>query len=229
MTDAAIIYRTHVEAIETLPEAEQLKAYKALVAYCMDDEEPDDMIGRFAVAMAKPLLDKWKAKREAGAKGGSSAKQAEADRKQTEANESNAEANASKPKQTEANESNAEAKEKVKDIKEKDTLKSVQKESRHKYGEFKHVILTDKQYTALVDDYGEQTLADAIKRVDEYCEESGKRYSNYAIVIRRWGVRSTQQTARSGTSPAGKFGNFPQRQDEENRANTEALIAMYRP
>ena len=78
MTNAAIIYRTHVEAIEGLPESEQLKAYKAIVSYCMDDVMPDDMIGRYTVGMAKPLLDKWKAKREAGAKGGSKRKQTEA-------------------------------------------------------------------------------------------------------------------------------------------------------
>lgn len=184
MTDAAIIYRTHVEAIESLPEAEQLMAYKAIIAYCMDDVMPDDMIGRYTVGMAKPLLDKWKVKREAGAKGGSSSKQTEA--------------NASMPKQTEATESNPQPKVKVK-VKEKVKDK---KDKKHIYGEFKHVRLTDDEYNKLLDAYGEQKTAAGIKRVDEYCEETGKRYSNYYLVIQRWGVKTT--TKREQYFAAGK-------------------------
>ena len=55
MTDAAIIYRSHVEAIENLPEEQQLEAYKALIAYCLDDVQPEGGIGGFAVGMAKPM------------------------------------------------------------------------------------------------------------------------------------------------------------------------------
>ena len=111
MTDAAIIYRSHVEAINGLPEEQQLEAYKAIIAYCMDDVIPESGIGCFTVGMAKPMLDKWKAKREAGAKGGSSESKREANVKQTEATEKQTEANV---KQTEPKE-----KEKVK-VKEKD-------------------------------------------------------------------------------------------------------------
>ena len=84
MNDAAIIYRSHVEAIRNLPPEEQLQAYNAIIAYCMDDIMPDDMIGQYTVGMAKPLLDKWRSRREAGAKGGSKRKQAEATEKQTQ-------------------------------------------------------------------------------------------------------------------------------------------------
>lgn len=110
MTDAAIIYRSHVEAIENLPAEQQLEAYKALIAYCMDDEEPDGGVSGLVVGMAKPMLDKWKAKREAGAKGGSNCKQTEATEKQTEAKEKE--------------------KVKVKDKKERDTIVSPKKSSR---------------------------------------------------------------------------------------------------
>lgn len=179
MTDAAIIYRTHVEAIESLPEAEQLKAYKAIIAYCMDDVVPDDMTGRFTVGMAKPLLDKWKAKREAGAKGGSRSKQTEAE--------------VSKPKQTEATAKESEPKEKVK-VKEKDKEKeSKERDTRHKHGQYKHVMLTDDQYNSLADKFGTELTDAAIKRVDEYCEETGKTYKNYAIVIQRWGIDAAKR------------------------------------
>lgn len=192
MTDAAIIYRTHVEAIECLPEAEQLKAYKAIVSYCMDDVVPEDMIGSYTVAMAKPLLDKWKAKREAGAKGGSTTKQTEATAKQTEADGSNCE-----PKEKEI--VIVKDKEKEKDKKER--------EVRHRYGEYQHVLLSDKQYADLLDKYGDELLAAGIKRVDEYCEETGKGYKNYALVIQRWGVRASPTTKREDYFTAGQHEN----------------------
>ena len=173
MTDAAIIYRTHVEAIELLPEEEQLKAYRAIVAYCMDDILPDDMIGRYTVGMAKPLLDKWKAKRDAGAKGGSK-------RKQTEATE----------KQAEANGSNPQPKVKEKEfLKDKDKEINKERETKHKHGAYKHVLLTDQQYKDLLAKYGEPAANAWIKRVDEYCETTGKRYKNYALTIMQWDAR----------------------------------------
>ena len=108
MTDAAIIYRTHFNAIENLPECLRYEALKALICYCLDDEEPEDGIGSCLLMMAKPILDKWKGKREAGKKGG-------------EANGSKPEANA---KQTGSEpEPKVKVKVKVKDIKEKDTEK----------------------------------------------------------------------------------------------------------
>lgn len=77
-----------------------------------------------------------------------------------------------------------------KDIdKEKDINISPSKQ-KHKYGEFKHVTLTDEQYKKLVEDYGEKALLDGIKNVDEYCEENGKTYKNYYLTLRKWGIKS---------------------------------------
>jgi hypothetical protein len=64
---------------------------------------------------------------------------------------------------------------------------SSKKETRHKYGEYKHVLLTDKQYQDLCEEYGDIETGDAIRRVDEYCEQSGKTYKNYSLVIKKWG------------------------------------------
>lgn len=61
---------------------------------------------------------------------------------------------------------------------------------KHKYGEFKHVTLTDEQYKKLVEDYGEQAVLDGIRNVDEYCEEKGKTYKNYNLTLRKWGIKS---------------------------------------
>lgn len=63
---------------------------------------------------------------------------------------------------------------------------------KKKYGEFKHVLLTEKEYGRLADEFG--FLADsAIKIVDEYCEKSGRRYKNYNLVIRDWGIKEAKK------------------------------------
>ena len=59
------------------------------------------------------------------------------------------------------------------------------KQSKHKYGEFQHVLLTDKEHTHLLDLYG-NSLDEHIKILDEYIETSGKRYKNHSLVIQKW-------------------------------------------
>lgn len=56
---------------------------------------------------------------------------------------------------------------------------------KHKYGEFQHVLLTDKEHTHLLDLYG-NSLDEHIKILDEYIETSGKKYKNHSLVIQKW-------------------------------------------
>ena len=56
---------------------------------------------------------------------------------------------------------------------------------KHKYGEFQHVLLTDKEHTHLLDLYGD-SLDEHIKILDEYIETSGKKYKNHSLVIQKW-------------------------------------------
>lgn len=59
------------------------------------------------------------------------------------------------------------------------------KPSKHKYGEYSHVLLTDKEHTHLLDLYGD-SLDEHIKILDEYIETSGKKYKNHSLVIQKW-------------------------------------------
>lgn len=63
--------------------------------------------------------------------------------------------------------------------------KNTNKQSKHKYGEFQHVLLTDKEHTHLLDLYGD-SLDEHIKILDEYIETSGKKYKNHSLVIQKW-------------------------------------------
>lgn len=58
------------------------------------------------------------------------------------------------------------------------------KVSKHKYGEYQHVLLTDKEHTHLLDLYGD-SLDEHIKILDEYIETSGKKYKNHSLVIQK--------------------------------------------
>ena len=76
------------------------------------------------------------------------------------------------------------------------TIKEKQKEVSHKHGEYSHVLLTDRQYEKLIDDYGEELTAIAIKYLDEYIEMKGTIYKNHNLVLRKWvfdAVREKQQ------------------------------------
>ena len=70
--------------------------------------------------------------------------------------------------------------------KEKDIDKEKEKDKKHKYGEFKHVLLTDKEKDKLLSELGEHKFNLVIKRLDEYIEETGKKYKNHNLTIRRW-------------------------------------------
>ena len=72
------------------------------------------------------------------------------------------------------------------------------KPQKHKHGEFKHVLLTDSDYQKLIKDFGETVTATYIRKVDEYCEQSGKRYKNYYLAIRNTFM------ARDGVKPQGE-------------------------
>lgn len=73
--------------------------------------------------------------------------------------------------------------------------------ARHKHGQYGHVLLTDQQLSDLRAKHGEAETEAAIRAVDEYCEQSGKSYKNYALTMEKWGYRSAnEQRARSGTT-----------------------------
>lgn len=63
----------------------------------------------------------------------------------------------------------------------------------HKHGEYGHVLLSDEQYDRLIADYGEKALMDGIKRVDEYCQEHGKKYKDYNLTLRKWGITAKKE------------------------------------
>ena len=89
--------------------------------------------------------------------------------------------------------------------------KSKAKPIRHKYGEYKNVLLSDDQMeklkTEFPNDYQER-----IERLSEYCESSGKTYKNYLATIRSWAKKekSEHKTAPSSYKRTGRREKLPE-------------------
>lgn len=80
--------------------------------------------------------------------------------------------------------------------------KSPPKAERHKYGEYKHVLLTDEQLKKLNEDFGNNTVALYIRKVDEYCQQTGKTYKDYNLTIRNWIGKDGNFNGNSGNKYA---------------------------
>lgn len=63
--------------------------------------------------------------------------------------------------------------------------------ARHKYGEYKNVLLSDDQMKKLKSEFPND-WDQRIDRVSEYCEVTGKTYKNYLATIRAWAKKDKQ-------------------------------------
>jgi hypothetical protein len=62
----------------------------------------------------------------------------------------------------------------------------VAKPTRHKYGTYNNVLLTDKQYTSLVDEFTEPVISHYIENMSSWQAKNGKSYKNYLAAIKDW-------------------------------------------
>lgn len=80
---------------------------------------------------------------------------------------------------------------------------STKKETRHKYGEYSNVLLTDSDMQKLQAEFPAD-WEERIERLSSYMASSGKSYKNHLATIRNWarkdGQRSSQQPRRAQES-----------------------------
>ena len=76
------------------------------------------------------------------------------------------------------------------------------KPTRHKYGLYEQVLLTDEDYAKLEKEFPHD-LSERIARLDEYIASTGKKYKNHLAVIRSWARKDQTQ----GRQPAAKSSN----------------------
>ena len=84
---------------------------------------------------------------------------------------------------------------------------------RHKYGEYKNVLLSDEELDKLKAEFPND-WKERIEAVDSWVQQKGKGYDNYLATIRNWARRekakSGAETVKSGAYPAKKsrFNNY---------------------
>lgn len=71
-----------------------------------------------------------------------------------------------------------------------------EKKQKHKYGEFKHILLTDEELNKLYVDYGNEKTQKAITYLDEYIEMKGAKYKSHYLVMRKWVFDAVEEKER---------------------------------
>lgn len=67
------------------------------------------------------------------------------------------------------------------------------REDKHRYGEYKHVFLTDRDYIRLQNDFPNDWQS-MIKTLDEYLENNpSKHYANHSMTMRNWKRRDDEK------------------------------------
>ena len=81
---------------------------------------------------------------------------------------------------------------KEKEIESKNKPASKKPLARHKYGEYKNVLLTDEQLTKLKQEFPND-WEQQIDNVSNYCESTGKSYKNYYATIKSWAKKDNEK------------------------------------
>ena len=75
-----------------------------------------------------------------------------------------------------------------------------QKPTRHKYGMYENVLLTDEDYKRLVEEFPHD-YSDRIEGLSEYIASTGKKYKSHLATIRSWARKDTAQKPAKSSNP----------------------------
>ena len=68
------------------------------------------------------------------------------------------------------------------------------------YGEFSHIKLTEEQHQNLINEFGEETIKNYIRKMDEWIQLKGKKpYKDYNLAIRNWINRDKNRTEQQNS------------------------------
>lgn len=68
---------------------------------------------------------------------------------------------------------------------------------RHKYGEYRNVLLSDEEYDKLQTEFPAD-YEERIERLSSYIASTGKKYKSHLATIRNWAKKDTEQPIYSG-------------------------------
>lgn len=111
--------------------------------------------------------------------------------------------------------------------------KEEKKPLRIKYGEYGWVLLSQEEYSRLIEEYGEETAAHYIRYVDESAQQSGNKnkWKDWNLVVRK-AIRGQWGEGKTAAGPRMSAGM--ERKTEETKAHSYdlellELLAVNRP
>ena len=211
--DSFILYTEQKEVVDKLTDEQAGKIFKAIYEYVQTDKMPElDSLLDIIIIPFKQSLDrnteKWeeikKKRSEAGKLGAEIKKQKQA--KEANANFAkneiaNQAVNVNVPVNVpvSVNDNNIASEDK--------SSTATAKASKHKYGNYKHVLLKDEELQSLKKDYS--NWEELIKYLDEYIEMKGYKAKSHYLCIKKWVVDAVK---KQGGYKAKKESNFEQRE-----------------
>ena len=101
-----------------------------------------------------------------------------------------------------------------------------EKPVKHKYGEYKNVLLSDEELEKLKAEYPD--YKDRIERLSSYVASTGKSYKSHYATIRNWARKDAEKPGRKEMVPSwmnkkNQFNNFAER-PAENMDDLEAAL-----
>lgn len=95
------------------------------------------------------------------------------------------------------------------------TTKESKKETRHKYGEYSNVLLSDTDLAKLKAEFPTD-WEERIERLSSYMESKGKTYKNHLATIRNWARRDSEsQSKKAGRNESHWEKTEEEKQDED--------------
>lgn len=86
------------------------------------------------------------------------------------------------------------------------------KASKHKYGNYKNVLLKDEELQSLKDKY--ENWEELIKFLDEYIEMKGYKAKSHYLCIIKWVIKAVdEQNKKNNNQNKNTFNEYEQRQD----------------
>lgn len=199
--ESFVFYKSFYEAIKSVPAKEQLKLYNAICEYCFTGVVPklEDGVGKGMFIIMQPILDKanarYKSKVENGKKGGRPPKKETEEKPNDNLKETEEKPN-TEPKDNLNDNDNDNDNVNVNDN-VNDNVNGNGKIPKHKYGEFKNVLLSDEDLEKLKNKFPSDYM-DRIKRLDEGIELRGYKYKNHYLAIIKWADKDQKDKPAQG-------------------------------
>ena len=78
------------------------------------------------------------------------------------------------------------------------------KPTRHKYGMYENVLLSDEEYQKLIEEFPHD-YTERIERLSEYIASTGKKYKSHLATIRSWARKDTGAKPKSTPKSSNPF------------------------